>query len=288
MKEPRHALDYEDRGARAVRSVLLELGQVLGAYRDRFVVIGGAVPWILLPDADPPHVGTLDVDLSLDAEALVDQEYTLLVQALENAGYRRGEDGLKAFQLRRTVAIDGGSPVAVIVDLLMPREVVLQKNKPPLIAAFAVQRADGAAVAMRSFVEREFEGNMPDGRPNRVSLRIASIPALLVMKGHALVGRDKHKDAYDIYFSVRQYPGGPKALAQDCRPLLADPIAERGFRHIAGKFTSPSAFGPETVVRVLRESPAAAGMTDEQVRMDAYGQVAAWLSALGIVARASD
>ena len=26
MKEPRHAVDYEDRGARAVRSVLLELG----------------------------------------------------------------------------------------------------------------------------------------------------------------------------------------------------------------------------------------------------------------------
>jgi hypothetical protein len=287
MKDPRHALDYDDRGARAVRSVLLELGQVLGTYRDRFVVIGGAVPWILLPDADPPHVGTLDVDLSLDAEALVEQEYTLLVQALVDAGYRRGEDGLKAFQLRRSVPVDGGNPIAVIVDLLMPREVVLEKNKPPLIAGFAVQRADGAAIAMRSYVEREFEGNMPDGRPNRVALRIASIPALLVMKGYALVGRDKYKDAYDIYFSVREYPGGPKVLAQDCRPLLADPIASRGFRHIAGRFTSPAAFGPETVLRFLRESPAAAGMTDDQVRMDVHGQVSTWLTALGVVADAS-
>jgi len=37
------ANDYDDRGARAVYSVLLEMGQVLGAYRDRFVLIGGSV-----------------------------------------------------------------------------------------------------------------------------------------------------------------------------------------------------------------------------------------------------
>ena len=56
--EPKAANDYDDMGARAVYSVLLEIGQVLGAYRDRFVVIGGAVPWLLLPDAEPAHVGT--------------------------------------------------------------------------------------------------------------------------------------------------------------------------------------------------------------------------------------
>lgn len=55
---------------------------------------------------------------------------------------------------------------------------------------------------------------MPDGRPNAVELRVASIPAFLVMKGYALAGRDKHKDAYDIYFEVREFEGGPAALAE--------------------------------------------------------------------------
>lgn len=33
--EPKSASDYDDSGSRAVLSVLLEIGQVLGAYRDR-------------------------------------------------------------------------------------------------------------------------------------------------------------------------------------------------------------------------------------------------------------
>lgn len=33
MTDPKHANEYDDRGARGVYSVLLEIGQVLGAYR---------------------------------------------------------------------------------------------------------------------------------------------------------------------------------------------------------------------------------------------------------------
>jgi hypothetical protein len=57
------ALDYEDRGVRGMHAVLIELGQILGPYKDAVVVVGGAVPYLLLRGADPPHVGTLDIDL---------------------------------------------------------------------------------------------------------------------------------------------------------------------------------------------------------------------------------
>ena len=222
------------------------------------------------------------MDLSLDAEALANEDYTGLVEALEKAGYERGVEGLRAFQLRRYVPVDEGEPVAVIVDLLMPREVTLTKNKPPLIANFAVQKADGAAVAMRDNAEHHFEGKMPDGRPNAVGLRVASIPAFLVMKGYALVGRDKRKDAYDIYFSVREFTGGPEALAEACRPLLDDPIARKGYQNIAGKFTAVDAFGPDTVRIFMRESAATGGMNEDQIQQDAFGQVKAWLTALAL------
>jgi hypothetical protein len=225
--EPRSANDYDDVGAQAVLSVLLEIGQVLGAYRDRFVVIGGSVPWLLFPHAEPAHVGTLDIDLSLDAQALGDGDYRNLVEALEAAGYQRAVANMKWFQLRRTVELDAHEPVAVIVDLLMPREAKFQRNKPPLLANFAVQRADGASVAMHSFVQHKLDGTMPDGRRNTVELRVASIPALLVMKGYALAGRDKRKDAYDIYFSVREFEGGPDALADACRRISGSRRARR-------------------------------------------------------------
>ena len=60
---PLRASDYDDRTTGTVKSVLVEIGQVLGSYRGKFAVIGGAVPWLLLNEADMAHVGTLDVDL---------------------------------------------------------------------------------------------------------------------------------------------------------------------------------------------------------------------------------
>lgn len=281
MTEPRSANDYDDRGAQAVYAVLLEMGQVLGAYRDKFVVIGGSVPWLLLPEAEPRHIGTLDVDLSLDADALGEGEYVGLVQALEAAGYERAAPEMRVFQLRRTVDPDGQGPVVVIVDLLMPREARIERNKPPLLANFAVQKADGAGVAMASHVMYRLDGTMPDGRPNTVDLRVASLPAFLVMKGYAVNGRDKHKDCYDIYFTIRQAPGGPLALAEACRPLLGDAVALAGYQHIAQKFALEDGFGPVTVRRFLEDSQALGDMSPEQVQVDAHRQVQAWLQALG-------
>ena len=58
MKEPQSAGDYDDRTTAAVRSVLIEIGQILGGFAGKFAIIGGAVPWLLLSEAAMPHIGT--------------------------------------------------------------------------------------------------------------------------------------------------------------------------------------------------------------------------------------
>ena len=143
VKEPRTAADYDGRTNAAVRSVLVEIGQILGSYKGKFAVIGGAVPWLLLNNDDMKHVGTIDIDLSLDNEALADGEYAGLVEELMKHDYQQRND-LKRFQLVRSVDIgDGGEPIEVIIDFLMPRDAVVTKNQPALIEDFAVQKADG-------------------------------------------------------------------------------------------------------------------------------------------------
>ena len=89
-----------------------------------------------------------------------------------------------------------------------------------LVADFAVQRADGADLALRFYQLVAVDGPMPNGGTNQVEIAVCSIPALLAMKGHALRGRLKQKDAYDIYYSIRNYPDGIDALAEECRPVL--------------------------------------------------------------------
>jgi hypothetical protein len=281
--EPQSASDYDDRTTAAVKTVLVEIGQILGSFKGKFAIVGGAVPWLLLGSNDEmPHVGTIDVDLGLDAQALGDGEYATLVEALLGHGYEQRTQ-LRRFQLvRRVPAQDGGAAIDVVIDFLMPRDAEIVKNVPPLISDFAVQRADGADLAVRFYQMVAIAGPMPAGGTNRVEVAVCSIPALLAMKGHAIQGRYKQKDAYDIYYCVRNYPGGPHALAQACVPLLGHASATAGYGFIASKFAAVDSFGPTCVRRFVEDTEVLGERSPDQWQQDAFGQVDAWLRALGL------
>lgn len=281
-QEPQSAINYDDRTTKAVKAVLLEMGQILGSFKGKFAVIGGAVPWLLLANEDMQHVGTLDVDVSLNAEALADGEYASLVSALLGNGYRQ-RDALRRFQLVRQVPASDGEPsIDVVIDFLMPRDAQIVRNTPPLLSDFAVQRADGADLATRFYQLVAIEGTMPAGGTNRVEIAVCSIPALLAMKGYALAGRHKQKDAYDIYYCVRNFPGGIEALAQACRPVLELGSGEQGFLHIDQKFDVVSGYGPTSVRRFVEDTQILGDRTADQWQQDAFGQIDALLRSLAL------
>jgi hypothetical protein len=283
--EPDHATaaDYDERSVRAVKSVLLELGQILGSFRERYVVVGGAVPWLLLDNAEMRHAGTLDIDLDLDADALGDGQYATLVELLRARSYVQSVE-LKQFQLVRSVdPNDGGAPIEVLVDLLKPKSVKLKKNRPPLVAVLRVQDADGAELALQFRTTIVLQGEMPDGAGwNSVEINVASIPALLAMKGYALKGRMKEKDAYDVYYCVRNYPGGADELAKDCQAVLQTNEGHAGYVIIDEKFADLRSFGPSSVRRFVTQTALQGDRSEEQWIQDAFGQVDAWLRALGL------
>ena len=282
VTEPQSARDYDDRTTAAVKSVLIEIGQILGSFQGKFAVVGGAVPWLLLREADMPHSGTMDVDLGLDPSALGDGQYVRLVEALQTHGYHQ-RDNLRRFQLVRAVtARDGGSDIDVVVDFLMPRDAKIARNKPPILSGFAVQRADGAELALRFHQMVAIEGDMPAGGSNRVHIAVASIPALLAMKGYAIENRLKRKDAYDIYYSVRNFPGGIDDLVKATGPLLNVESARKGYLLIAGKFRSIEDFGPTSVREFVEGTHLLGHRTLNQWQQDAFGQVDAWLRGLGL------
>ena len=278
------ASDYGDRENQAVLQVLVELAQILGSQHQNFVLVGGSVPSLLFENATPEHIGTLDIDLDLNPETLGDYDYAELVKELEDHEYERGIKGLKPFQMQRTIDLkDGAKPIPVIIDLLMPKDAVVREHKPKLIEGLTVQRIDGGIYALKHYQEISIDGYMPDGRPNKVKILVASPPALLVMKGYALVGRDKQKDAYDIWFCIRNYGGGIEALADACKPLMDEDEARQAFINIAEKFREESDFGPITVRRFLENSPDKCGdMTPDQIQADAYLRVSKWCQLLGI------
>lgn len=245
--EPRQREDYSDRQVAAARRVLVDLGQVLAAFVDCLVVVGGWTPDLLLPDADEPHVGSIDVDLALDATKLDKGRYAeLLKLLLDTKRYRKGA---KDFQLIVEVDLkDGEKPVQVEVEFLAPKEVKLKKNKPKLLTDFRVLQADGCGVAFHAPVELNLAGQNVRGAKNTVRLRVASLADFLVMKAHAIGGRDKPKDTYDLCYCLEQFPGGMKKLAADWKQRVKEKDVARAVEILREKFAGVDAFGPHQLV----------------------------------------
>ena len=71
----------------AARALLRETCELLGEHRDDAVLVGGWVPDVLFPNARPPHVGSIDVDLAL---RLNRPGYERLVAILLARGFQQG------------------------------------------------------------------------------------------------------------------------------------------------------------------------------------------------------
>jgi len=248
--EPRHQGEYESRQVEAARRVLVDLGQVLAAFRDCLVVVGGWVPDLLISKAEEMHVGSIDVDLALDAEKLNDGRYAELLNVLLDT--RRYRPGTKSFQLLTDVDLgDGSQPIEVEVEFLAPKEVKLKKNKPKLLEDFRILQADGCGTAFNAPVEIELVGQTIRGAQNTVRLRVASLPDFLVMKAYALAGRDKPKDAYDICYCLANFPGGLGILVAAWKHRGEDKDVKRALEILREKFATVDGFGPAQVVEFL-------------------------------------
>ncbi len=246
-RELRSEADYSPRQTEAARRVLIDLGQVLASFADCLVVVGGWTPDLLLPDADEPHLGSIDVDLALDISKLNDGRYAELIQLLLETGrYRSGE---KAFQLVVEVDLgDGEIPVHVDVEFLASKEVKFARNRPKLLEDFRVLQVEAASVAFHNPVERPISGKNVRGAINTVRLWVISLSDFLVMKAHAIGGRDKPKDAYDLCYCLDHTPGGMDKLAEDWSARIKEEYLSKAVEILKEKFSSVDAFGPQQIV----------------------------------------
>ena len=245
--EPRQQGEYGARQVTAARRVLVDVGQALSSFQDCIVLVGGWVPDLLIPEADEPHTGSIDVDFAIDAQKLRKGRYAeMLGLLLKTTRYRPGP---QSFQLVTDVDLeDGGGPIRVELDFLAPKKVRLDKNRPRLLQSFRVLQAAGCEVAFRAPVAVEVSGQMIRGARNTVTIQVASVADALVMKALALRGRDKPKDAYDLCYCLRYAPGGMAELAANWRQRAGDEHVRTAREILSEKFAAPDSFGPMQVV----------------------------------------
>lgn len=247
--EPRFEDEYSSREVEAARRAIIDVMQVLASFSDCLVLVGGWVPDLLILDAEVPHVGSIDVDLALDTEKLMDGRYAEMLELLLNT--RRYEKGAKDFQLQTAIALKNGQePIIVDIDFMGAADANTEKNNPKRLGEFRLLKADGCAAAFYAPMDQLLSGQMANGADNSVSIRIASIPDFLIMKAFALNGRDKPKDAYDICYCLDNYAEGIPELAAAWKQRLEDGVkeVELATGYLNEKFKSVDAYGPQQVV----------------------------------------
>lgn len=266
--------DYTQDAVEAARSVLLEVVRLLGEYSDDIVIIGGWVPELVIPQAK--HVGSMDIDLALNHRTLTESGYKTILELLQSRGYRQGK---QPFIFHRTVRV-GNREIRVQVDFLAGEYGGTGRSRrTQRVLDMRPRKARGVDLAFDAPTYVTIHGHLPNGGDDRVVVQVASIPVFLVMKGMSMKNRLKEKDAWDVYFCLRNYPGGMDVLVREFQSLLGMRLVREGLRNIAEKFSSPQAVGP---VHVANFEELSDPQAREILQRDAFERVQFLLSKLGV------
>ena len=269
--------DYNQIAVNAAYSVLIEIARVLGEYRDSIVLIGGWVPQILFQNEGEPHTGSIDIDLALDHRQITGEGYKGIQDLLLGRGYRQGK---QPFIFHRTVKIEG-TEVSVQVDLLSGEyQGTGKSHRHQRIQEIRARKVRGCDLAFNNPIELTIEGNLPGGAKDSVVIKVASIVSFLIMKAIVLDERLKEKDAYDIYYCLKQYSDKLHDLVAEFKPHLDNSLIQEGLAKLAKNFETVAHTGPKFVAAFEE-------VTDEEdrtlVERDAFERVNYLLQKLGVV-----
>lgn len=221
----------------ATRVVLGEIAEVFGNY-PRAVIAGGFVPYLLIPQDDVPHEGTVDIDIVLDLEQPGADEVLTLHETLERRLFV--QDPKRLYRYSKGIE-SGGEHFQVLVEFIAGGDPPPNGLRRILTEDVYVSIIPGVEIALQNPKVVQ----LPDDENHRIS--VASLPAFFAMKAVALSRREdsaKSKDAYDIVYCLRNNPGGVEAIAAEFKSSIANPILASGVELLRELFASVDAVGP--------------------------------------------
>jgi hypothetical protein len=220
----------------ASRAVLIEVANVLGAFRNHLVVVGGWVPELLFPNQE--HIGSLDVDLAVAPTALSANAYQTICARMRDAGYSHHTTPTR---FSKKVA---GASEPVKVDLISGEYSQGEKSISVQVNELQINSVRGIDLAFAGCDEMEITGRTPDGSVNAVRARVVRPEVFVLIKAFALDERMKEKDAYDIAFVLHHFEPTLATLAERMQPHVVTGLGREAFEILRAKFAAIDSVGP--------------------------------------------
>jgi hypothetical protein len=265
-EKPTTAAGYPPDQVVRVKATCLYLATKLGDLMPELVVVGGLVPSLLidqqnLPENVTPHVGTLDLDLGLAFALVGEQRYQEVAKRLRNAKFvpDKNDEGKPTRQRWRI------SDPAVTVDFLIEPEKSTEAQAGrlfPLTKDWAAIIAPGLHLAFKNNQVVTLAGRTIAGETATRDIRVCGAGAFVVLKALAFHIRGENKDAYDLFYLLRNYGRGVLDVAAQLRPLLSDDSTMKALGYLRTDFHESDSIGPRRVADFLYNRPNADAQAD--------------------------
>src|SRR6266404_993979 len=268
--KPTTAAGYASDQVARVKATCLYLATKLGDLMPELVVVGGLVPSLLidqenLPANVTPHVGTMDLDLGLAFAMVGEERYEEVAERLRNAGLEpdKNDEGQPTRQRWRI-----SDPPVTVDFLIEPEDAERRAGRVfPLTKDWAAIIAPGLHLAFKNSQRFTLKGKTIMGETAEREIRFCGAGAFVVLKALAFHIRGENKDAYDLFYVLRNYGRGVPDVAAELRPLLADASAIKAAAYLRGDFQDSDSLGPRRVAEFLY------GRSDAAAQADAVGFV---------------
>jgi len=139
---------------------------------------------------------------------------------------------------------------------------------------FAAVIAPGLHLAFKDRRQIRLSGPTIMGEDAERDVWVCGPGAYIVLKALAFSLRGENKDAYDLFYVVRNFGAGVEDVSACLRPFLDDPDAAEAIRVLHRDFSSHDDLGPRRVAQFVYGRP------DDQLQADVVGYVGALLRQL--------
>lgn len=250
-RKPRHRSGYGREETEQVESALLTVAVTLGALMDRICIVGGLVPSLLIdhevgadPGTEAGHPGTNDLDVALAVALLDDEQYVEIGDRLRQEGFGPDENskGNPTPQRWKLGSLN------VTIDFLLPPIPGAEEGgrMQPLEGDLSAVITPGLQLAQDERQEVVVEGHTLKGEDVKRTIPVCGPATFVILKALAFHDRGEPKDAFDLIYVLRRWPGGVLDIVERTGSHFETDraIVGEALDKLAADFSSPESHGP--------------------------------------------
>ena len=244
---------------------------------DDLVIVGGLVPSLIIDQSDLQagiewHVGTLDLDIGMSLAILDEKHYQEITERFRGANFEpdTNEKGNITPQRWRRKDLQN-----IKVDFLIPPITVTDKGGKikHLEHDFAALIAPGLETAFKDVLPITISGVTLNGEKLEREIQVCGPGAYVLLKALAFRFRGENKDAYDLYYVIRNFGNDINEVIERFVALPESESKALAIETLKNDFSEGNSTGPRRACLFLRGED----IRDEELENEIAGFVISFI-----------